>query len=921
MKKAMSTVLLLLLLLFCLWLGSSSADGEYSIQFPEAAVVGLGENLTIPFTHPAASYQYLISVSCSDPDAMDLYNKSISQYYSTANGYFYVRMQKKGQYTLSFTAGDDFSYEIVLTVEDKASAIHASTNRFVMQAGETIDPGFETVGGVLYNTPYLTHSNSGIVSFSADRTAMTALKPGFTEIVIKIGTEELGRFDVVVVSPSEQVSLSASHPCGAVDLLTTLEVKDKDGNRVTANIQLTEGSENAKIVYYPNYVCLLPTAPGWVTVTAWGTDGSSDSLRLRIYEKAERMDVALTTDQLPAGQQMQIAVTLPEGTWAPVTYEFWDHMPAQTGISGPVALVSEDGLVTGLVPGTCTLRVKAGSLLQRFTLTVTDSDQAIRIIKPEPAFDWRTPFQLAVMDRTGQAIPAVFSIADYGNAFSIDSQGVLTASRKATGTLAATLENGARYTFSVKAVDTPAWLKPSETAITLPLDYTYSSLQVTADIQVTNSMDLVLCSGDESIVKINGWTIVPQQIGTAVLTVWSRYSDVHCNLIVTVTEPVGELYVNGVQGFGDIFVPYNGTVKLPAVTDRFGTPVKVNWQITNPSGNWISFAENRTALRASATSGVATVIGTAANGQTMKLTAYPYIRSTNASFVQSENTIQTGSRYQVDFQWDSGSNGARLYPNDISFTLTGDTDCVQMEPRFDYYTFVGLREGTVTLKVTLYNKKTITSVVHVVTAPTCQNGHDPVWVVLTDPTESYNGLRGKRCSRCGVPLDGQEVIPCTGALGFAHTDYYVCTEGYGQLTALGTHLSGDRRQSFTWRSSDPDTVEVLADTVVGLRPGTATITVTKNDCAPATCRVHVLEPRILQLPAELQTIEDGAFQGIAATSVRIPNQVTSIGHLAFAYCPYLMEVIIPASVTQIAEDAFLGSPWVTIVFEEADGGE
>ena len=56
---------------------------------------------------------------------------------------------------------------------------------------------------------------------------------------------------------------------------------------------------------------------------------------------------------------MQIAVTLPEGTWAPVTYEFWDHMPAQTGISGPVALVSEDGLVTGLVPGTCTLRVKA----------------------------------------------------------------------------------------------------------------------------------------------------------------------------------------------------------------------------------------------------------------------------------------------------------------------------------------------------------------------------------------------------------------------------------------------------------------------------------------------------------------------------------------------------------------------------------
>ena len=115
-------------------------------------------------------------------------------------------------------------------------------------------------------------------------------------------------------------------------------------------------------------------------------------------------------------------------------------------------------------------------------------------------------------------------------------------------------------------------------------------------------------------------------------------------------------------------------------------------------------------------------------------------------------------------------------------------------------------------------------------------------------------------------------------------------------------------------------MEVLADTVVGLQPGTATITVTKGDCAPATCRVHVLEPRVLRLPAELQTIEDGAFQGIAATSVRIPDQVSSIGHLAFAYCPYLMEVIIPAGVTQIAEDAFLGSPWVKLVFEEPDDG-
>ena len=160
------------------------------------------------------------------------------------------------------------------------------------------------------------------------------------------------------------------------------------------------------------------------------------------------------------------------------------------------------------------------------------------------------------------------------------------------------------------------------------------------------------------------------------------------------------------------------------------------------------------------------------------------------------------------------------------------------------------------------------------------------------------------------------MIPCTGRLQFAKTDYYVSTEGDRRAVVLGTSLDGDRKQSFTWQSSDPQVAAVLADTVVGVSEGTAVITVTKGDCVPATCRVHVLAPRVMSLPGDLLVIEDSAFEGIAVTSVVIPDGVTEIGSRAFADCPALMEVTIPTSVTFIAQDAFEGSDMVVILCGE-----
>ena len=64
---------------------------------------------------------------------------------------------------------------------------------------------------------------------------------------------------------------------------------------------------------------------------------------------------------------------------------------------------------------------------------------------------------------------------------------------------------------------------------------------------------------------------------------------------------------------------------------------------------------------------------------------------------------------------------------------------------------------------------------------------------------------------------------------------------------------------------------------------------------------------VFALPTSLDAIEDGAFEGIAAQRVEVAKNVVSIGPRAFANCPNLIEIIIPATVQRIDDTALQGS--------------
>ncbi len=78
-------------------------------------------------------------------------------------------------------------------------------------------------------------------------------------------------------------------------------------------------------------------------------------------------------------------------------------------------------------------------------------------------------------------------------------------------------------------------------------------------------------------------------------------------------------------------------------------------------------------------------------------------------------------------------------------------------------------------------------------------------------------------------------------------------------------------------------------------PRTAAVTI------PALSRMNVL-----RLPDSLTGIEAEAFQNLVCGAILIPDGCTFIGSRAFADCPRLVYVRVPASIIFIAEDSFTG---------------
>lgn len=158
------------------------------------------------------------------------------------------------------------------------------------------------------------------------------------------------------------------------------------------------------------------------------------------------------------------------------------------------------------------------------------------------------------------------------------------------------------------------------------------------------------------------------------------------------------------------------------------------------------------------------------------------------------------------------------------------------------------------------------------------------------------------CSACGIPLQEQTEIPALGHDWQAAE--YTWRDNSQKVEALCV-CAHDAAHTITETANSVLTLQAPDEEPPGSATYTAQFTEDVFSAQTKTVDIPALgELRVLRLPMDLRNIEEEAFAGLNVHAVILPDGCESIGKRAFADCPSLLYVRIPASVTSIAADAF-----------------
>lgn len=142
-----------------------------------------------------------------------------------------------------------------------------------------------------------------------------------------------------------------------------------------------------------------------------------------------------------------------------------------------------------------------------------------------------------------------------------------------------------------------------------------------------------------------------------------------------------------------------------------------------------------------------------------------------------------------------------------------------------------------------------------------------------------------------------------------------CTE-----MGVTTYTAEFNDPTFAAQSKEVENVDTLPHTPVTSPaiPATDTEDGTTKEICCSVCQTVLSAGQLINhkkqmlTPQQLSVIEDEAFKGTDFHQIILSENVVIIGHKAFASCPNLGVVAIPASVEEIASDAFAGDELVTL---------
>ena len=478
--------------------------------YPEPTkVIALRDTITIGIGEQAALETWLEPV-----DARSVLTYSSNQKKNvTVDDEGTVTGLRAGTATITITAYNGVKDTVKVTVKKAPGSVTLSESELTL--------GYDRknrMGETAKLTATLTNGSAGACEFTSSDAWVARVDP-HTGVITARGT------GTAVITATSYNGNSASCIVHVLEAAAGLEAQQSevtlgigqscgfDAVRIGGVSRLTYASSDESVAVVNAAGTITARKAGQAIITAQTFNGCSASITVTVFDSPARIALAQKDATIGVGGQYQIVPVLPEGTMAGITYK---------SSKNAVATVDEDGIVTGVSPGTATITVKTHNGKQTsFTVTVIKAPTALTLNRTELLMQPTEIVALKPSLSKGSAANLVFSSSDESVAV-VDGAGNVEAVSLGTCVITVSTNNGLSADCRVYVVTGPA-------AIRVPADMQIGTSElVRPAIEILNADGKVyideytLTSSNNAVVSVSGNAITGKKKGTATITVRSH---------------------------------------------------------------------------------------------------------------------------------------------------------------------------------------------------------------------------------------------------------------------------------------------------------------------------------------------------------------------------------------------------------------
>ncbi len=343
---------------------------------------------------------------------------------------------------------------------------------------------------------------------------ITAKAPGYA--VITCTTEDGGKTaecTVFVNQPVKSVKLNKTKAIMDIDEKITLKATIKPSN--ASNKALKWTSSNKKVVKVTSKGVLKPVSTGTATVTVTTLDGGfKATCKVTVVKRVKAVSLPKTlTVYLDEKGELDAVLTPKKPSNSDVEWK---------SSKKSVATVSKTGVITPKKKGSANITVTTddGGFKATCKVTVKTKLKSFSLNKTKVTLNTGATFALKEKRKPSDATEGIKYTSSNKSVATVSSKGVITAVGRGTATITAKSERGitVKCKVTVKQPVNSMYISRSTAYV-----YMGESLNLTANVlpKNANNQSFTWISSNSSVAVVNGGTVTPKKVGTAVITVKS----------------------------------------------------------------------------------------------------------------------------------------------------------------------------------------------------------------------------------------------------------------------------------------------------------------------------------------------------------------------------------------------------------------